>query len=733
MNISTNFTVDGLLTSIPQSGILYTLPAYDSIFDTVHQSDKITRPNSWQVNDQIEISLEEISDWITDNDDEDEDIYQSSFLVVPHCHVVGMLPFSNSMFSSDISPTALEHASSIALALQHLNTGDSSIISSLGNLRESSCSEIAFTLEFVDTEDNPGVTIDEVFNVTERTIEKYGYRTPCSFVGAFRSAVTIPAALLTGHKGYMEVSGSSTGTQLDDRDQYPNFGRTIPPDHENVIPIMNYLVNVLKLEYLAVVSMNEAFGNSFVESLQLESEKTIGSPRIYRITIDSSGDGISAALNELKNTQYRYILAVMPNMAYYDRLLEAAYNMGLAGKGTYQWFFADSFQGQRGMISESLQLAYNHTGVFKPSAGRLNNNTKYNEFVTQLNNLSMSREDMEYIRGIIPQDYNSEQLFTYLNSCNSGKCGNNTPDNENGNNNNNDIVRNIDTTSDFHDFSAFMYDATIAMGISACLAIGLNNGVSFGAASQYSLLTQRTRFYGATGNVIFSKKTGSRTYNSTYYQLINYVNEELIDVKTGKKRIVHLMNTAAIYHEGEWSKGEKAFVYSNGITDPPDSLPPQLGDYNYPTYFLRGVALFFCVFSIVMAIGFGVWTWFNRSTRVIQASQPFFLYLICAGVIMVATSIIPFSIDDEHHSQSSCNRACIAVFWLLFPGLSVVFSALFTKTYRINLIMKHSKKFRRVKVTIRQTLVVMAVMLICEFTYCSSCISSLDNDASKRD
>lgn len=218
MNISTNFTVDGLLTSISKSGILYTLPVYDGIFNTV-QSGKITRPNAWKVNYQIEINLEGISDLITYNDDEDKDIYQSLFLVVPHCQVVGMLPFSNLMFSSDISQTALEHASSIALAMQHLNTGDSLIISSLGNLRELSCSEMAFTLEFVDTKSNPGVTIDEVFNVTEQTVKKNGYRTPCSFVGAVCSTVTILAALLTGHKGYMEVLGSSTGSQLDNRVQ----------------------------------------------------------------------------------------------------------------------------------------------------------------------------------------------------------------------------------------------------------------------------------------------------------------------------------------------------------------------------------------------------------------------------------------------------------------------------------------------------------------------------------
>jgi hypothetical protein len=492
-----------------------------------------------------------------------------------------------------------------------------------------------------------------------------------------------------------------------------------------VIPIMNYFVDVLELKYLAVISMNEAYGNSFVESLQIAKDDTIGAPTIYRITIDSSGDGITQALKDLKKSEYRYILAAMPNMDNYDRLLTAAYDMGLAGNGTHQWYFSDSFGGHRDIdtMSEALQLSYNRTGVFKPSAGRHN---QYNEFVYQLERLSRSKEDMEYVHNVIPQNNDSqEKLSEFFNSF------------ENNNNGNSNNIANItNTTYDFsqvlntHDSAAFIYDATIAMGISACLAIGLkNDGAYFSGPAQFNILKDLTTFHGATGNVIFNNRTGSRTMNSTYYKLFNYVDGELTNEKTGKKIIRFVMNTASIYEEGVWLDGEnvteKAFVYTDGNYNQPRELPPPSGDRNYPSNVLRGMALFFCAFSIVTAFGCGLWTWFKRSTRVIQASQPFFLYLVCAGVIMVAASIIPYSMDDRTNSESACDGACTAVFWLLFPGLSIVFSALFTKTYRINLIMKNSKKFRRIKVTIRQTLTTMAVMLICEFSYCSSYYSTL--------
>jgi hypothetical protein len=50
--------------------------------------------------------------------------------------------------------------------------------------------------------------------------------------------------------------------------------------------------------------------------------------------------------------------------------------------------------------------------------------------------------------------------------------------------------------------------------------------------------------------------------------------------------------------------------------------------------------------------------------------------------------------------------------WLLFIGVSVVFSSLFTKAYRINLIMRNSKKFRRVTITVAQTLRPMIALLL---------------------
>ena len=644
--------------------VLYTLPALDNLLDGV-PFENIERPLSDdQVNDVIQIS---------DPENVPEFVYGNG--TVPHCHLVGVLPFKLSddpdlRCSTPVSPRALEHASAMALAVEHLNTGNSSIVSNMGELRRSICRDLTFTIEYLDTKDNPGIAIEETFGMIDRKKSEYGYRTPCSFVGGVRSAVTTPTALLTGHKGYMEVSGSSTAFELDNRVQYPRFARTIPSEQDNVIPIVTYFTNVLELKYLALIYMNEPYGNSFAEVLARENEKRLDALHIRRIAIDSTGETMKNALEELRDSQYSYILAAMPSTRYYDQLLQAAFDMELAGNGNYQWYFSDSFYDlEANLTNEALQMAYNGTGMFRPTAGRMQNNTHLNNFVSELGALTSSGEDIEYIKKLVTS------------------CPEKSLESMNQNNISSD---NNFTRHPSFDTPAFMYDATIAAGISACYALGRarESGLSgFNAETQFNLLSRKTTFNGATGYVNFLNSTGSRNFSSVFYALTNYVTEEWLDEEMSKKRTNIRSVVTDGYLGGDWIKGERNFVFSNGMgmLGRPDELQATNTHGNVTPVYMKALALFFSALSIVLAIGFGIWTWRYRKTRVVMASQPFFLYLILFGVILVACSIIPYSIDDTMFPVWVCNKACGAVLWLLFPGLSIIFSALFTKTYRINL------------------------------------------------
>lgn len=62
-------------------------------------------------------------------------------------------------------------------------------------------------------------------------------------------------------------------------------------------------------------------------------------------------------------------------------------------------------------------------------------------------------------------------------------------------------------------------------------------------------------------------------------------------------------------------------------------------------------------------------------------------------------AIIPFTIDGGDTNETGANAACMAFPWCLSIGFSLTFSALFTKTYRINQIMRSAAKFKRIKLT----------------------------------
>mmetsp|Transcript_20073 Transcript_20073/g.57613 ORF Transcript_20073/g.57613 Transcript_20073/m.57613 type:complete len:450 (-) Transcript_20073:210-1559(-) len=104
-------------------------------------------------------------------------------------------------------------------------------------------------------------------------------------------------------------------------------------------------------------------------------------------------------------------------------------------------------------------------------------------------------------------------------------------------------------------------------------------------------------------------------------------------------------------------------------------LPPvkvdtnSLGQLSILGYVLAAIVISLSVF-------FAQWTYRKRNVRVVRASQPFFLYMILAGVSLMGASIIPMGIEES-------DAACVTVPWLLGVGYVTTFAALSSKTLRI--------------------------------------------------
>lgn len=99
------------------------------------------------------------------------------------------------------------------------------------------------------------------------------------------------------------------------------------------------------------------------------------------------------------------------------------------------------------------------------------------------------------------------------------------------------------------------------------------------------------------------------------------------------------------------------------------------------------------------------WVFFYRKTHVVRAAQPFFLVTIGIGVFIMASSIIPLSMDDQYYSQSAMDFACNATPWFVSTGFTLVFSALFSKLYRIYRLIDSAERFRKERVTIQDVIV----------------------------
>jgi gamma-aminobutyric acid type B receptor len=62
------------------------------------------------------------------------------------------------------------------------------------------------------------------------------------------------------------------------------------------------------------------------------------------------------------------------------------------------------------------------------------------------------------------------------------------------------------------------------------------------------------------------------------------------------------------------------------------------------------------------------------------------------------------SIDDGTASEEACSRACMAVPWLIALGWTILFSALFAKLRRINIVVANAAQFKSVRVTERDVM-----------------------------
>lgn len=130
-------------------------------------------------------------------------------------------------------------------------------------------------------------------------------------------------------------------------------------------------------------------------------------------------------------------------------------------------------------------------------------------------------------------------------------------------------------------------------------------------------------------------------------------------------------------------------------------------------YTILALILLFAIYSVV-------WVHWNYNERVVRASQPFFLVAICLGCVVMASTIVPLSIDDGVLEENGgcvgcecegCNAACMASPWLFALGFNLVFASLFSKIWRMNRLVNGAAQFRRLQLSAIDVIKPLVVLL----------------------
>ena len=615
------------------------------------------------------------------------------------CHFISMNPFQVDFSKTgEYNPYGPGYEAAVAnmLAVQHLNTGDGSIVKEVEGLPDK-CT-IKFSLEFLDTEFDAGTALNKVISRINNPHELQNqsacsddhFVPPCAFLGAHRSAISAPTSIITGLREYPQVSGASTSTDLDDKSQYKKFARTIPSDGGTAEALILYLQQELGLTKLAIININDTYGNAYARSIRLAANRMAPDMEILQIPIDVTGveyedhNDYRGAVTALKASEYLYTFVVLFDDLN-DKFMMEALKQGIADDGLHNFLFADSFasvlRGRKFIRGSPLYRAYMYTGMILASGG-LPGQEKFDKLQEKMNEIIKSPEDLQFAASMLPGEpspiLEDDRFFKPLS----------------------------------YVASSFIYDATILLGLAACNAttedLFLDGDAFFNELLNIS-------FDGVTGRVILDPQTGTRIFNSTYFKIMNVMEGEIVDNDDrveNQNSVTLKLSQSNLFFNGTWETTEP-FVFGDGTTALPKSLPDPIVETNLIHPATRISVLFLCACAILVAVGFGIWTWLNRTTRIVRASQPFFLYIICLGTVLLATTMIPRQYDAGNlQSPRGLNIACNATLWLCVLGAVVIFGALCSKLHRINRIMQSAKSCKRIQVKVQDTLRPLAVMLI---------------------
>jgi len=561
-----------------------------------------------------------------------------------------------------------EGVAALLLALEHLNTGNGTIVPELNGINER-CPLKFYTNSF-DTKGNPKAGVSHIMNLTDR--EQDQQLIPYAFLGAARSTVSIPTSIISSLRGFPQISPHSTAPTLDDTMQHDLFGRTIPNDDGTAVALLTQLA-YWNIEHIAVLHINDAYGNAFANGIR-DSAKNMWESGTTNVIVesvnlhpDADDAAIFNAIQRLNGTQYTYFFGIVYPTTMLDKVMEEAYDQGIAGTGLHTWLFSDSVGTSvthhngavrtydiRNTTEKKLLKAYRGSGLLAATGGisELPEMESFNSLALAMRQMRTDKQDMSFLDAHLPQYY-------------SGKSVQHS-----------EITQKSSFLSQPGTIAPFLYDAAVGLGLAACELMSTSEPNKYFTGEELFKAFVNTSFHGTSGLVDIDPETGTRKPQSAVFSLTNFVDDEDASPSLEFPQKVRFRGEQTYYlHSGKWA-AIKNYTYNDGTHNrPPDLQAADVNRHIISTR-IKVVGLVLCGIIIGLASIFAGWTYYNRHLQVVRSSQPIFLYIISSGTLLMGTSIIPrtFEFSDVHHIGS--DMACMAPPWLLAVGWSLTFSAL---------------------------------------------------------
>jgi hypothetical protein len=518
---------------------------------------------------------------------------------------------------------------------------------------------------------------------------------PMAIVGPLRSEVSTIVATLggvvttknvvegeetlsSGSGGVPNISPASTSTRLDNTEEYPFFGRTIATNAGDAIALCLYLQSI-NVRQIAVLHVSDTFGVDFLFEIKNAATRfgILVSEVSYKDGLDL--DEPMTAVSNLVNKGCKYFFGIF-SAGLTETLVLRLYDQGLMSRTDLVWLFGEATNEAFGLkFSTSkerdmkLVEALNGTGVI----------------------LLYSPEREPLILKQLLDDFQEDEALVeyYLSSHLSGP------------------LAGRELNSFPHDtfalkpsiYALMAYDSVTALGIAACEIES-----DFFTGPELFESFKKVDFRGATQRVRFNKTTGSRDQSYLGYQLYNMIAEadeagEIVTITPYKSQLITQQN--------ESIEVLREFVFFGGTTTPPLGQPLPKENLNLVSDGVRSICWVLSGTMILLSIYCLVCTIRRRKTPIVKASQPIFLVMLCTGTFFMSCSIIPITLQ-EPLSQQVLDVACMLDMYLLSVGFSTTFAALFSKTWRINIVHTNARKFRRVTIRSKDVLLPFVILTV---------------------